>query len=172
MNYDSTNDTLRHIKRVNELLLRFAKDLMARAIYHDSSKLREPEKSLFDEYTPKLRECTYGSDQYKEFLGSLKVGLDNHYKNNSHHPEHYENGIDGMDLLDLVEMFVDWKAAGERHADGDILKSIAYNKGRFKMSDQLESIFKNTVERMGFQGSGWELPNDEQIMIAANQAML
>jgi len=149
-NYDSTVDTLLHIKRVNELLLKVSKDLMYRATYHDNSKLTDPEKSLFDEFTPKLKGCTYGSDEYKSFLSSLKVALDNHYKNNSHHPEHYENGIDGMNLLDLIEMFLDWKAAGERHADGNIHKSIEHNKDRFKMSEQLVSIFKNTAEHYGW----------------------
>ena len=150
MGYDSTSDTLRHIQRVNELLIRFSKDLMYRAICHDNSKLREPEKSLFDEFTPKLKNCTYGSDEYKQFLASLKVALDNHYKHNSHHPEHYENGVDGMDLLDLVEMFMDWKAAGERHTDGNISKSIEHNKDRFKLSEQVVSIFKNTARNYGW----------------------
>lgn len=148
--YDSTSDTLLHIKRVNELLIRFSKDLMYRATYHDNSKLIDPEKSLFDEFTPKLKKCTYGSEEYKSYLSSLKVALDNHYSKNSHHPEHYENGVDGMDLLDLVEMFMDWKAAGERHADGNITKSIEHNKTRFKLSEQVVSIFKNTVRNYGW----------------------
>jgi hypothetical protein len=52
-----------------------------------------------------------------------------------------------MDLYDIIEMFLDWKAATERHADGDILKSIEINKGRFKMSEQLYEIFLNTALR-------------------------
>jgi len=150
--YDSTSDTLLHIKRVNELLIRFSKDLMYRAICHDSSKLMSPEKSLFDEFTPKLKGCTYGSDEYNGHLSSLKSALDNHYKRNSHHPEHYDNGVDGMDLLDIVEMFMDWKASGERHADGNIIKSIEYNKNRFRLSEQVVSIFKNTVRNYGWVG--------------------
>lgn len=146
--YDSRIDTLLHIKRVNELLIRFSKDLLYRAVCHDHSKLVSPEKELFDELTPKLAGCTYGSAEYIGFLTELKVALDNHYQKNSHHPEHYENGIDGMDLFDVVEMFFDWKAAGERHNDGNIFKSIEHNKGRFKMSDQLASIFKNTAENL------------------------
>lgn len=148
--YDSMSDTLLHIRRVNELLIRFSKDLMYRATYHDNSKLIDPEKSLFDEFTPKLKGCTYGSEEYKGFLSSLKVALDNHYSKNSHHPEHYKNGVDGMDLLDLVEMFMDWKAAGERHADGSITKSIEHNKDRFNLSEQVVSIFKNTVRNYGW----------------------
>lgn len=148
--YDSRLDTLLHIKRVNQLLIEFANSLLNRAINHDSSKLMSPEKELFDEFTPKLKDCTYGSDEYKSYLNSLKVALDNHYRLNSHHPEHYENGIDDFDLLDLVEMFFDWKAASERHDDGDIYKSIDINKERFKMSDQLAGIFRNTASRLKY----------------------
>jgi hypothetical protein len=147
MKYDSKADTLLHIKRVNQLMRIAARELIRRAKVHDISKLVSPEKELFDEYTPKLKNCTYGSDEYKGFLKELKVALDHHYKNNSHHPEHYKNGIDGFDLFDLIEMFFDWKAATERHADGDIIKSIEINKKRFDISEQICIIFRNTVKR-------------------------
>ncbi len=150
MNYDSAKDTLLHIKRVSELLTEAASELIRRANVHDNSKLESPEKEYFDEYTPKLAGSTYGSDEYKSFLKELKVGLDHHYAHNSHHPEHYENGIDGFDLFDLIEMFFDWKAATERHNDGNIHKSILINKERFKISDQLESILSNTAKRLNY----------------------
>ena len=148
--YDSAADTLMHIKRVNELLIRFSKDLMYRAICHDNSKLREPEKAEFDRLTPILKELQYGSDEYRASLAELQLALKHHYEHNSHHPEHYENGVDGMDLLDLVEMFMDWKAATERTKDGNIYKSIEHNKGRFELSEQVCQIFKNTAERLGW----------------------
>lgn len=50
----------------------------------------------------------------------------------------------------LVEMFFDWKAASERHADGDIFKSIEINKERFGLSEQLAEILKNTATRFYF----------------------
>lgn len=56
-----------------------------------------------------------------------------------------EAPISGMNLFDLIEMFIDWCAACQRHADGDINKSIDINKDRFSMSPQLVQIFKNTV---------------------------
>jgi hypothetical protein len=148
ISYDSKVDTLLHIKRVAELMTKASSELIRRANIHDNSKLKSPEKELFDEFTPKLKGCTYGSDEYKDYLKELKVALDHHYKNNSHHPEHYENGINGFDLFDLIEMFFDWKAAGERHADGNIYKSIEINKDRFKISEQVCQIFKNTAERL------------------------
>lgn len=148
MSYDSTVDTLKHIKRVNEMLIYAATELLRRAAVHDASKLEEPEKSLFDEYTPKLKGCTYMSDEYHEYLNGLGVALNHHYAHNSHHPEHYPNGISGFDLFDLIEMFFDWKAATERHADGSLFKSIEINRDRFKMQAQLVEIFRNTAERL------------------------
>ena len=47
-------------------------------------------------------------------------------------------------------MFFDWKAATERHDDGDIYKSLNINKDRFKISDQLINILKNTAKRNNF----------------------
>ena len=93
--------------------------------------------------TPKLIGLTYGSQEYKDSLKELGPALQHHYKHNSHHPEHYENGIDGMSLTDIVEMLCDWKAAAERHSDGDLAKSIEINCKRFNMSDQLTTILKN-----------------------------
>jgi hypothetical protein len=143
---DCIRDTKEHIAQVREFMLLFAKELMERALLHDQSKLKSPELEIFTEYTPKLKYSTYGSDEYKNFLKEMQVALDHHYANNSHHPEHYENGIRGMDLVDVVEMFCDWKAATMRHNDGDIMKSIEINKKRFGYSDDLEKIFKNTVK--------------------------
>lgn len=149
-NYDSTSDTLRHIKRVSQLLTEAATELIRRANCHDDSKLESPEKELFDEYTPKLKSLTYGSEEYKQCLKGLGVALEHHYTRNSHHPEHYKNGVDDMDLFDVVEMFFDWKAATERHNDGDIYKSLEINTNRFNLDSQLYKIFKNTADRLGY----------------------
>ena len=43
-------------------------------------------------------------------------------------------------------MFIDWLASTKRHTDGNILNSIEVNKSRFNMSDELVSIFRNTIE--------------------------
>jgi hypothetical protein len=145
--YDSTAETLKHIKRVNELLLFAAKELMDRAVRHDASKLLPPEKECFDKITPRLKHTTFGSEAYKKTLEEFKEPIEHHQKSNSHHPEYYSNGIYGFDLFDLIEMFFDWKAATERHADGDILKSIEINKERFGYSDQLAEIMENTARR-------------------------
>lgn len=194
MAYDSTADTLEHIRQVGERLLDVAAELQKRAMRHDASKLLPPEKEAFDEFTPKLRGTTYNSDQYRGFLAAMKPALDHHYAANSHHPEHYrwhcplcelsindaawekapqgpndsgirycprccrhgmiyeselmvapEHGMGGMNLLDLIEMLCDWKAATLRHADGDIVRSVEQNQKRFGYSDELRQIFLNTL---------------------------
>ncbi len=150
MQYDSSADTLLHIKKVNQYLGEAATELIKRGSVHDDSKLQEPEKSEFDRLTPVLNTLKYGTPEYKASLSELQYALDHHYANNTHHPEHYENGINGFDLFDLVECFFDWKAATERTSEGNIHKSIEYNKERFAMSDQLADIFTNTAIRLGW----------------------
>ena len=148
--YDSTNDTLRHIHAVRMCLDLCVTDLKFRQEHHDESKLYPPEKPVFDEYTPKLRATTYGSEEYEAFRLAMKPALDHHYAHNPHHPEHFPDGIRGMSLLDVIEMLCDWKAATQRHADGDLRKSIEINQGRFGYSDELKRILLNTAERMGW----------------------
>lgn len=147
MDYDSTAETLKHIKRVNELLLFAAKELMDRAVNHDASKLLSPEKECFDIITPRLKSSTFGSPEYKATMEEFRPAIDHHQKNNSHHPEFYKNGIDDFDLFDLIEMFFDWKAATERHTDGDIMKSIRINQDRFNYTEQIAEILRNTANR-------------------------
>lgn len=138
-------DTTEHINNVKEFMNRLIVEMLKRANDHDKSKLELPEIGIFTEYTPKLKHSTYGSDEYKEFLKCMGVALKHHYENNRHHPEHFENGIKGMTLVDLVEMLCDWKAATLRHDDGDIRKSIEINQKRFGYSDELKSIMLNTI---------------------------
>lgn len=140
------DDTWRHIHRVQHFMLVAAVQLLERAHQHDQSKLESPEAELFAEWTPKLAAVTYGSPEYDAFRKELAVALNHHYANNRHHPEHWKNGIEDMNLLDILEMFCDWMAASERHNDGNIRKSIEINAPRFDMSPQLRRLFENTVE--------------------------
>lgn len=145
---ESKFKTMRHIETVRNYLAMVIQEFLERSVKHDQSKLQTPEVEIFEIYTPKLRDCTYGSDEYKGYMKEMKVAIDHHNKNNSHHPEHYEDGINGMNLFDLIEMLCDWKSAGLRHNDGDIYKSLEINKKRFGVDDQLFKVLKNTVDLM------------------------
>lgn len=142
----SVVDTLKHIELVRNFLNKIIVELLRRAEEHDQCKLGSPEVELFDEFTPKLKNTTYGSKEYMEYLAALKPALDHHYACSRHHPEHFKDGIEGMNLVDLIEMFVDWRAASTRHFDGDIMKSIEINTKRFGISSQLVKILKNSMK--------------------------
>ena len=143
--YDSTVETLAHINLVQSYMVKMVSDLLERARAHDASKLLSPEKEMYDQFTPRLRESTYGSPEYTAMLVAMGPGLQEHYRQNRHHAEHFENGVNGMNLLDLLEMLADWKAASQRHDDGDLRKSFAINVRRFEISAQLAQIIENTI---------------------------
>lgn len=141
-------DTIEHIVKVQENLYELSGQLLDRAAVHDQSKLTEPELSSFAIFGPKLRSTTYGDEGYEDNRRQMGDALAHHYAHNSHHPEHYETGVNGMDLIDILEMLADWKAACERHDDGNLYNSLAINAKRFNMSDQLVDIFYNTIQRL------------------------
>ncbi len=143
---DAIRKTYEHIELVKRLLGSAQIELMRRQFTHDRSKLQSPEWEMFAKVTHKLAGLTYGSDEYNTQIEEMKKGpLAHHYDHNRHHPEYFEDGINGMNLFDVLEMFIDWCAAVQRHNDGDIHKSIEINQKRFGLSDQLVAILENTV---------------------------
>ena len=151
MTYDSTADMIDHISRVQMRVHEIVMRLIERARVHDASKLVEPEKSGFDKITERLKDCEYGTEAYRAALIEAQETIDHHYAVNSHHPQHYPNGIAGMSLLDIVEMFCDWKAASERMANGSLKQSIEVNKNRFNAGDLLMEIFENTRQELEWE---------------------
>jgi hypothetical protein len=145
---DSTADTLDHINKVQRKLMDLCALLTKRAMAHDSSKLVEPEKSGYDALPGQLKDLEYGSPEYMAAL--QQPFIQHHYAANSHHPEHYPDGIAGMSLLDVVEMLCDWKAASERTRQGSIAQSLAHNTQRFGIDAQLAQILANTIEELGW----------------------
>lgn len=143
---DVIRSTASHIMRVGEVISERISELSLRAVRHDQSKWSEEEWPAFEVATPRLAYLTYGSPEYKESLNSIRPALNHHNAANSHHPEHFENGINGMQLLDLVEMLCDWKAATERHNDGNIRRSLEINAERFGIDPQLKQILKNSID--------------------------
>jgi len=148
-------DISKHIEQVRKYLGVVISSLELRIRDHDRSKLSDPELSIFAEYNEKLKNVSYGSSEYVKTLKNMEEALTHHYSNNRHHPEFFkdkqmdtksEDLLSRMNLIDVIEMLCDWMAATFRHVDGDIQKSIALNKKRFSISDQLTSILQNTIE--------------------------
>ena len=145
-------ETMKHIENVRKYIKVCTDELTVRGIEHDRLKMESPEVEIFAEYTPKLADSTYGSEEYKSFLEGMSAAVQHHYAHYRHHPEHFENGINDMNLVDLVEMICDWKASTLRHKDGDLLESIEVNAERFGYDEQLKQILINTAKMFEDQG--------------------
>lgn len=159
-NYDCTNDVIEHRKRVIFWINFLAGDILKhRGNVHDASKLEQPEKDIFDEFTPKLKSLKFGSDEYKADLEKMGEGLKHHYKKNSHHPEFHKRGIDGMAIWDLVEMLADWMAATSvKNQPMD----LDYLQGRFNLSPQLRNIITNTLWSADMEAINCKIPEEFQ----------
>jgi hypothetical protein len=138
--------TMRHIETVRNYLEAVIREFLNRSEEHDQSKLQSPEVEIFEVYTPKLRDCVYGSAEYKQYMAEMKPAIDHHNLHNRHHPEHFGDGMVEMNLIDLLEMLCDWKAATLRHNTGDIRKSLEINQKRFGYSNDVKRLLTNTVD--------------------------
>ena len=143
---DSRPETQKHIDKVVEFGGQFASRLTERLAMHDASKLVEPECKFFDRGTPNLAKTTYGDASYDKAKDSIREGIEHHYRLNDHHPEHFgDAGVSGMNLYQLIEMYLDWRAASLRHKDGNIFRSILVNRDRFRLDPQVFAILMNTA---------------------------
>ena len=74
---------LTHVARVRALLELVALDLTRRGLEHDRSKLESPEFEVFSEFSSKLNNSVYLSDEYNSFRREMDDALVHHYKHNS-----------------------------------------------------------------------------------------
>lgn len=141
-------ETMRHMERVRNLIDDAVMELLRRGQKHDQSKLAHPEIIGMEKHTKDLAGLTYGTAEYRDNLKQedLAKALEHHYAHNRHHPQHFPDGVNGMNLIDVLEMLIDWKAASERHLNGNIRKSLEANANRYEISPQLLRIMENTVE--------------------------
>lgn len=144
-------ETLKHKWFVLFYLSVFSGELLVRGFKHDLSKFKADESKGFSRVIHGMKYLEYGSDEYREILKELSPTIQRHYDRNPHHPEHSQargyGGAYGMSLLDVVEMYFDWKAACRRHRGGDIEESVLVNRDRFEFSDELASILTNEATR-------------------------
>lgn len=135
---------LAHKLLVAQQMQKAISELVRRAVVHDYSKFTAEEYDAFVANQPTFETISYGTPEYRAALKAVKPAIQHHYKYNSHHPEHWANGVNDMNLLDVLEMVCDWMAASQR-VPGDTLQ-LTQLKERFDISDQLMGIIEHTVE--------------------------
>lgn len=145
-----------HIKRVGKRLTNIALLLIDRATYHDASKLQEPERLGWEMMDQEPR-YPYGSAEYFEKMKKYRAIFEHHYAVNSHHPEHYEDGIYGMDLVDLIEMLCDWFSYKECFTVEEGHKIVREQCKRFNIDPNLQKILLNSFNHYIVEESSLEL---------------
>lgn len=133
---------IRHIKRVedncNRLAISLQKEdfslalrLVQRGRVHDASKF-----DSFEFYN--LRDT---SERFKEALWC-------HHRTNSHHPEHYDDGIKRMSALDIAEMVCDCVARGQEFGTDtrQWFKDRATVKYGFSMDDEIGKMITEYLD--------------------------
>lgn len=141
-----TKSLTTHIKYIREDILYIINKLYNRALNHDNSKWSDEERPYYEK-TNSIETSKLSS--YKDVLEAtydiVAPALDNHMKLNRHHPEHHKNGINDMNLIDLIEMVCDWHSSAKTRK---LPLDIKYNVDRFNISPQLEKIIKNTINEL------------------------
>ncbi len=125
---------LRHIMTVQGLLRRVARQLLDRADGHDLSKLAPDELGGMIEIDAIAGRYGLNSPEYMAALSGEAIQL--HQSRHSHHPEYHPNGIEDMDIFDLIEMVCDWKAANQLRGHPEWGKSVDMMAERLSLSPE------------------------------------
>ena len=139
--------TLKHKILVMGYILKFCMKFILRGIIHDYSKFSLYESKSYGKYLPEFKKIKYGTEEYTDLLKKFQPAIDHHYVYNRHHPQHFKGGYSEMNLLDLMEMFLDWKAASRKKTGtGSLAKSLPINAERFNMSEDIVKIMLNSLD--------------------------
>lgn len=144
-------DTWLHKYLVSKLLLEQSFDIQKRSLEHDNSKMtNDVEIEGYGRIGPKLSTVKFGSNEFNQYKEEMQPAIDHHMCNNRHHVESHENGIKDMNLIDLLEMLADWKAAGSRRSDSTIENSINRMNERYQFGDDIVQLLRNTADYLNY----------------------
>lgn len=135
---------LKHIRSVRAKLYVILNEISKRVLQHDKSKLEYPEYNLWCKMDEEPR-YKYGTKEYFDKIERNKHVFNLHYKHNTHHPEHYVNGILDMDLVDVLEMLIDWISYKDKIRISEAIELIEQQSRRYGLSEEFECVLKNTL---------------------------
>jgi len=145
-NFEVLMDTIIHVSEVNENLQDIIQDLSKRGISHDRTKFQDPEYSMFCSTRPEFKKANFGTPEYEAVTKKAQVAVNHHYKHNRHHTGFHENGVKDMNLMDLLEMLADWKAASRRSPDLTFEDSLPRAFKKYNMDEALQQAIRNTIK--------------------------
>ena len=135
-----------HIEGVKNYLKVISILLDSRGLMHDSTKKSDEEYNYYKMANSVNRNDFKTYEEYLDYVKpTLNKGLKHHYENNRHHPEYHKNGVDDMNLIDILEMVADWKISIEQNGK-NVEEEIQYNFKKYNISEQLQKIILNTYK--------------------------
>lgn len=117
--------------------------LLERGNVHDADKL-SPEMLPCVERQLSEPHADYGSAEHAALVEKYADFRARHFAVNRHHPEHFSDGMCGMNIVDLVEMLCDWKAASDR-CGNTLERSVEINIDKYEIGEPLASILRNSA---------------------------
>ena len=148
--FEVLNDIIAHISEVAENLSQMVGDLEQRAKAHDRSKFEPLEFDAFVQTRPKFRVANYGTPEYQECVDAIKPAIDHHYQVNCHHTGFYSGGFADMNLLDIIEMLADWRAASRRSPDLTFKDSLPRAYKKYGIPDNMQRHIEQTLDYLGW----------------------
>ena len=143
-------DVIRHISEVNENLHEVIADLTKRGISHDRSKFEPIEFDAFVKTRPKFKAANYGSPEYKACVEEIAESISHHYSLNRHHTKFFKGGFADMNLIDIIEMLADWRAASRRSPDLSFLDSLPKAFEMYGIPPNMQKHIIATLEYLGW----------------------
>lgn len=138
---------LKHKGLVQKYLYKLSQELEIRAVAHNLSKLGIDEFIGFIAINKVAREHPYGSKDYKASLKDNDV-IDLHFSKNQHHPEHHNNYVIGMGLVDIIEMVCDWKSASITYGKTTLSEALEIQIERFGLTKEQLYLIKLIIEEI------------------------
>ncbi len=146
MEGNSTRDSIiNHRRAVQRWMQQFAITLLRRAENHDNSKLKSPEFELWEQMDSEPK-YAYGTKEYFEKMDRYRPLFELHWKNNRHHPEHFERSYDDIDLIDILEMICDWLSYKDNLTYTQASELVSMQCERYNFSEELRELILNTLK--------------------------
>jgi hypothetical protein len=136
-----------HREKVAANMSVVAELIQRRGDVHDITKLMSPEVELA-RAADKCLGPRKGLENRRGKCSHVDAFIAAHYCNplNSHHPEHFENGVEDMNMIDMLEMLCDWRAC----CSGNFSDTLDRGFARFKVSGPLRSLMRKTCKELGW----------------------
>jgi len=147
---DTLAEILQHRAYVKANLDQIRAELEQLGDLHDLSKLDEEEFDAFCSTREDFKRANYGDALYKKCTERIKSAVERHYKLNRHHTGYHENGFADMDLIDILEMLADWKAASRRSPLLSFEDSLPKAFEMHNIPENMQKHILATLKRLGW----------------------